>query len=255
MKALKMDLKRAFCSWKFPVSVLLGAAVCGFTLLFCTHYISSTVHRYVYIHDRSQIFLAYIVGLLPYSTCIYDDFSYGNIRNNLGRVSPKVYVRAKVVAALLSTMAAFILGKLLFVFIHSRFQPVGTADTASGLAGSLLYYNLIVNGKYWFFLVMSSFHKSLYCLVLCMLVLLFSIWIHNLSVMYSVPVAAYYVLTFYVNGHLKADYLNLAMILGGTYGVWGNDVADLVYALAVTALLCYLLYRAILWSIRKKVSQ
>ena len=106
---LKNDMSRAFLSWRFVASVVLGGAVCFFTLLFCGPFRRDTLYEFVLLHDRSQVFLSNIVCMLAYSLCFYKDFRYGNIRNVAGRIRIPTYVISKTTAALLSVICAFIL--------------------------------------------------------------------------------------------------------------------------------------------------
>lgn len=139
---LKLDLCNAVFSWRFFAGIFLGAGICFFTLLFCGNYQSETIHKYVLLHDRAQSFLAYIVGVIPYGMCFYDDIVHGNIRNIIGRIKLKDYIFSKTIAAYISTISAFVCGKLLFVVIHSLYNPVCLSVSFDRLPGSLLYLDL-----------------------------------------------------------------------------------------------------------------
>lgn len=54
IKIIRIDMTRAFFSYKFLVSIFLGIGVCYFTLLFCGDYKSETIHKFIMLHDRSQ---------------------------------------------------------------------------------------------------------------------------------------------------------------------------------------------------------
>ena len=104
---IKQDFMRAVLSWKFVISIILGVVICYFTVAFCGNYKSETIHKFIMLHDRSQSFLAYIAGILPYALCIYDDFTCGNIKNVLGRINVKHYILSKNLIAILTTIVAF----------------------------------------------------------------------------------------------------------------------------------------------------
>ncbi|MBD5394694.1 MAG: hypothetical protein HDR71_10570 [Lachnospiraceae bacterium] len=250
---IKLDFIRAFRSWKFPVSILLGTAVCYFTLLFCGDYKSPAIHKFIYMHDRSQSFLAYIVGILPFAFCFYDDLKFGNIRNVAGRIPLRLYVFSKTLIACIAAICAFVLGKLLFVALYSFDTPVCTPGTLNMIPNSILYIEMIRNQDYFAFFLTTSFHKALYCGLLCQVVMLVSILIPNKSVMLSIPVAFFYVFNFYVNNNLNSDLLNFTRIFDGITCLWDKDSYCFLYAVVIAALSCFILYRLTLRILRKKV--
>jgi len=255
LHALQMDLKRAFLSWRFVVSVVLGGAVCYFTLLFCGPFRRDTLYEYVLLRDRSQVFLAYIAGVLAYSLCFYDDFKYGNIQNVTGRIRIPTYVMSKTIAAVLSAICAFILGKFLFIALYTVNHPICLPDTLNTIpTTSRLYYNLLTEQHYIGFFFITSLQKSLYCGILCQMVMIVSILIPNKAVVFSVPIAVFYVLTFYVNEKTgMSDYLNFSLIFDGYTRIWLKDGISFAYSVVI-ALICYfILYRLTLWVVRKKV--
>ncbi len=250
---VKIDLVRAFFSWRFLVSILLGTAVCYFTLLFCGDYNSPTVHKFIYMHDRSQSFLAYIVGILPFVFCFYDDLVFENIRNVVGRVSLPVYVFSKTMTATLSAICAFVLGKLIFVFLYSIDTAVCTPSALSSIPNSILYIGMIIKENYYGYFFMTSLHKALYCGLLCQVVMFFSILIPNRSVMLSIPIAFFYIYNFYVNNKINSDILNIAKIFDGTTRIWSKDSYCFLYAVIVAIICYFVLYRLTLWILGKKV--
>jgi len=255
LRVLRMDLKRAFFSWKFVMSVILGGAVCFFTLLFCGSYRRDTLYEFVLLHDRSQVFLAYIAGILAYALCFYEDFSHGNIRNVAGRIRIPIYVLSKTIAALLSAICAFTLGKFLFIALYSINHPVCMADTLSAIPGSSrLYYNLLIEEHYFSFFFITSLQKALYCGILCQVVMIVSILIPNKAVVFSIPIAAFYVLTFYVNSMTgMSEYLNFTLIFDGHTRIWQEDGVSFGYSVMVALISYFILYRLTLWVVRKKV--
>ncbi len=252
LRMVRTDFARAFLSPRFVISVAAGMGVCYFTMLFCG-FPGPTVHMFVYMHDKSQIFLALIIGVLPYSACFYADFLHGNIRNVLGRAHMGGYVFSKSAAAVASSVTAFVCGKLIFTAFYSMGHPVCLPGTLDALPGSLLYGNLAEEGHYFTFFLLASLHRALYCGVLCQVVMLVSVWVPNLSVMFSIPVGVFYVVNFHLRNITKAEYLNLSRIFSGTTRVWASDAQNFAYAVAVAAVLYLILFRATLWSMRRKI--
>lgn len=251
-KIMKIDLKRAFISYKFFLSIILGVAVCYFTLSFCANYKSETIHKFVLLHDRSQSFLAYIASIISYSLCFYDDFLYGNYKNVLGRIKMKNYVFSKTAAAIVSTIAAFVLGKLCFVFIYSIDTPICLPETLSRIS-LVMYSDLIKKGHYISYFFFTSFQKALYCAVLCQIVMLVSILIPNKAVMYCLPVAIFYICNFYINSLVKEDYFSFTRIFDGVTTIFDNDWYGLGYAVFIAFIVYWGLYWLTLRLVRKKV--
>lgn len=256
LRPLRIDLKRAFCSWRFLVSVLSGTGVCFFTLLFCGYYKVDTLYAWTLLHDRAQAFLALLVGIIPYSLCFFADFENGNIKNILGRISITTYVVSKAIAVLLSTVCAFILGKMTFVFIFSLkypiiSDPINTLDILSSKV--CLYYRLLVEGHYLIYFFVSAFQKALYCGILSFLVMTVSLLIPNKAVVYSLPIAVFYVLNFYINTKLGVEYLNFSRIFDGVTIIWPYDGLSFVYSVFVAFIVYILLFFAIKKIIWKKV--
>ncbi len=252
-KIFCLDLKRAIISWKFLVSIVLGMLVCFFTLVFCGEYQSDTIHKFVMLHDRGQSFLAYIVAILPFSLCFYSDFKHDNIKNVLGRIQLKKYVVAKNVVAVLAAICSFILGKLLFVTIHSTYNPICLPETLDRVPIGMLYTKYIREQRYWCFFLLTSLHKALYCGFLCQAVMLVSLWIPHKAVMLSVPLAVFYIFNFYIASKTNVDYLNFSRVFDGVTSIWRTDMGNLLYALLV-ALSSYIgMYFITLYVMRKKV--
>ena len=250
---LKNDMTRAFISLKFAISVLLGIGVCYFTLLFCGNYRSTTVHKFIMLHDKSQSFLAYIIAIMAYALCFYDDFLYGNIKNILGRINMKEYVLSKTVAAILSTIAAFVLGKLFFVLLHSIGSPICLPETKDMIPRNIMYIDFIINGHYLSYFFLTSFQKALYCAILCQTVMLVSILISNKAVVFCIPMAVFYVCNFYINYNLGNKFYNYTRIFDGVTRIFEHDWSGLIYAIGLACITYYFLFRLTLYIITRKV--
>mgnify|MGYP001030979765 CR=1 FL=1 len=252
-KLMRIDMKRAIVSYKFFCSILLGTAICYFTLIFCGNYKSETIHKFIMIHDRSQSFLAYIVGIIPYALSFYDDFLYGNIKNVMGRVSIKDYVFSKTVVAVFSTIIAFIFGKLCFVIVYSIDTPICLPETLDRIPFSIMYIDLIKDGHYISYFFLTSFHKALYCAILCQVVMLISIIIPNKAVVFCLPIGVFYICNFYITNLIKDSFLNFSRIFDGMTKIFDNDWYGLGYSILVAFIIYWWLYRLTLHFIRKKV--
>lgn len=252
-KVLQSDFVRAFCSFRFVASIVLGIGVCYFTLLFCGDYQSTTVHKFIFLHDKSQSFLAYLVGVLPFCLCLYEDFQYGNIRNVAGRIPLTVYLRSKMTAAVFSAIAAFVLGKLIFVVLYSGYNEVCKAETLTQIPRDILYFSFLVKGQYGMYFLMTSLHKALYCGILCQIVVLVSLTVQNKAAVLSIPIAVFYVFNFYINSRLSIAELNFTRIFDGITRLWSRDIYGSLYALIMASISYQVLYRLTLWLLKKKV--
>ncbi len=253
LRVLILDLHNAVFSWRFILSVVLGAATCFFTLLFCGHYQSETIHKYILLHDRAQSFLAYIVGLIPFALCFYEDIVYGNIRNIIGRIRLRNYVLSKTVVAYISTILAFVCGKLLFVAIHSLYNPVCLPDSFGRLPSSIIYLDFARNGRYFTYFLLSSLQRSFYCAVLCQIVMLISLWIRSVSVVFSIPIAIFYVVHFYINNKIQIEFLNFSRVFDGATRIWPTDTMNFLYSLLLMLICGSILYRVTLKVFQRKV--
>ena len=249
----RSDFVRAFCSLRFAASILLGVGVCYFTLLFCGIYQSTTVHKFIFLHDKSQSFLAYLVGVLPFGLCLYEDFQYGNIRNVIGRIPLAAYLRSKMTAAVFSAIVTFVLGKLIFVVIYSSHNEVCRPETLTQIPRDILYFSFLSKGQYGVYFLMTSLHKALYCGILCQLVVLVSLVVQNRAAVLSIPMAVFYVLNFYINSRLSIPVLNFTRIFDGITRIWNKDIDGSLYALGMALISYYALYRLTLWLLKKKV--
>ena len=249
----RSDFVRAFCSLRFVVSILLGVGVCYFTLLFCGSYQSTTVHKFIFLHDKSQSFLAYLVGVLPFGLCLYEDFQYGNIRNVAGRIPLVTYLRSKMTAVVFSAIAAFVLGKLIFVVIYSSYNAVCKPETLTQIPRDILYFSFLSKEQYGVYFLLTSLHKALYCGILCQLVVLVSLVVQNRAAVLSIPIAVFYVFNFYINSRLSIAELNFTQIFDGITRLWSKDIYGSLYALVMELISYYALYRLTLWLLKKKV--
>lgn len=255
VRIIRGDFIRAFCSWRFLVSILLGTGVCYLTVWVYGNYKSATLHKFILIHDMGLIFPAYIVGALPYALCVYDDFCHGNIRNMLGRTDVRQYFLSKNLTAALAGVAAFTAGKMLFVGLYSINNIVCNEGTLSMLNPDKLYFALVYQGNYVGYFLVTSLHKALYCGILCQLVLLVSMLIPNRAVVYTVPLAVFYLFHFYINQQLGSSMFNLTEIFDGVTTFGMGDVMQFCYALLIAVILFCLLYQIGLYVLRKKVFQ
>lgn len=254
IRILSLDLKRAFLSWKFIIGIILGAGVCYFTLLFCAPFRLDTVYHFILIHHKIQIYLAFIVANIVFSLCFYDDFKHKNVRNVIGRIGLHTYVSSKTITALLSAIFTFLLGKLLFVFLFSLKNPICLPDTVSMFSSSYLYYDLLLEQKYYLFFIMTSFHKALYCGILSQIIMLVSLIIPNKALIFSIPIAVFYVISFYINSKTGMSvYLSFSELFDGYTKIFDNDLISFLYSFGIALVSFLLLYYLTVKVIRKKV--
>ncbi len=255
LRALRLDMKRAFLSWKFAISILLGFLVCYFALLFCGQYRRDAVYEFIRLHDVGQVLLAYVAGVIPYAFCFYEDFKFGNIRSVIGRVSLSIYTVSKITAAFLSSICAFVLGKLLFVLVYGINHPVILPDTLVTVGSEFhLYVKLLEGENYLGYFFMSSLQRGLFCGILCQAVMLVSLIIPNKAVAFSIPMAIFYIVAFYINIKTgMASYFNLSLIFDGNRGLWQSDWLNFGYSVLVAFTIFFFLYYLSLRILRKKV--
>lgn len=58
-----------------------------------------------------------------------------------------------------------------------------------------------------------------------------SLLIPNKAVVYSLPIAIFYVLNFYINTKLGVEYLNFSRIFDGATKIWPYDWLSFIYSI------------------------
>ena len=256
-RVIGVDLKRAFISGRFLISILMGIGVCYFTLLFCGFYQVDVYYAWVKLHDKSQSMLAYLVGGLPYALCFYEDFSHGNIKNAAGRIDLKKYTLSKTIAALLAATASFVLAKLAFVFFFSLQYPMRSSIYDSiQMTGAdyFLYFQFLKKGYDILYYFVVSLHRGLYCAVLCQLVMMVSLLIPNKAVIFSLPMTVFYVFNFYIaNKAGQNGPFNITHIFNGDIKLWPQDWMGFLYAFLTAMFFFWMIYHMTVWTLQRKI--
>ncbi|MDO4292681.1 MAG: hypothetical protein Q4C65_05535 [Eubacteriales bacterium] len=258
-KILLVDLIRAFCSWRFFVALAAGTAVCFLTLKaagYDRYGDKDAVYAWLLLHDKSISMLSYLVGTMPYALCFYWDFRRGNYKNMLFRTSVNVYVVSKAMSAFCAAFLAFLGGKLLFVFLFTLKYPfLSGEETLINMGASYqLFYGFLDNEQYWCYFLASASLKALYCGILCLCVMLASLVISGAFMLYSIPIAVFYVVNFYLR-KLFADtlFLDFMVVFDGNTRIFASEKMGILYAVLTAAVLFAVLSRGMCGLMRRRI--
>lgn len=83
--------------------------------------------------------------------------------------------------------------------------------------------------------------------------MLFSIWISDISVMFSIPIAIFYVVHFYVNNKIQIECLNFSRVFDGATRIWQSESANFLYAFLLMLISGMVIYRITIWGFQRKV--
>ncbi len=235
------ECKRVICTKEFIVSCMLGVVACVITLSMCGTYLGETIHKFMIMEDKSVSFLSYIIAILPCASCIYDDMKNKNIYSVLGRISMKQYLMSKVITAVLVSIVVFMIGKMVFIVGYSIFLPMGLPNSYEKIP-LVLYGELIREGHFFSYMFLVSLQRALYSGVLCLIVIVLSIFIPNKSLMYSVPIAIFYVANYDLKEWIQIDFINYPLIYHGTEIVFSSSSMNFLYAVLLAVLTYVILY-------------
>lgn len=167
MKALKMELYRAFRSKTFFVSLMIGNVICLLDLFtFCCQFglninkylIQSWVGTdYQFAYNQMFFILLPVLACLPYGGSLYTDIKSGYDKNICVKASRLNYLFAKCSAVFLSAFTSVTLPLGLNMFIASGLFPNDIPERLEWMSAGLMDRNL--------FGVIYSYYPAIYCLI------------------------------------------------------------------------------------------
>lgn len=188
---LKVDLRRAFVSWKFPLTIVLI-----FLALLYNKNMSLDVVGW--ISSMSQVVLIVIalaLASVPYASSYIEDTSHKYKRQMILRGDGNAYIYSRIVVVFLSAFITFFLAFILAVTVFYFYLGMPDADANSVydiLAGRAVYSSLVQKGAYiWYFLA-CTIHLSCLAGIMALMGLLISQLIHNQMAVYGFPIVFIY---------------------------------------------------------------
>lgn len=254
-KYVRMDVYRAFFSWRFLIATVFVALSLWFACL-DAGFFNSVMTAYEDIGSGMSLLLVFIFCAYAYSSCFSEDFENSCYRYSVIRGNTWVYVLSKVITICLITTVSMILGTLIFVLSLSCFVPW---IPKFQLAGST-YDFLTSSGKFPQLLANNHFILYYTCLALCMglyasMLSLISAWV-SLYVSNKMLVLTIPVIVFYIVQLLSITLGNL--VINGIFIFQGytirNTTTTFIIIVLTTILVTTLMYFAILHKVERRIS-
>ena len=171
MKALKLELYRAFQSRTFFVSLLIGLVICILDLVtFCVQFGTSGSKfllqawigtDYQFAYNEMFYVLLPVLACLPYGGSLYNDIKSGYDKNICVKTSRLNYAVSKSVAVFLSAFVSVALPLGLNMFAAAGIFPDFTPERLEFMSIRVLDRNL--------FAMANNDHPALYCLIFILL--------------------------------------------------------------------------------------
>ncbi len=232
IRALRLDLKRAFVSATFFATVLL---------IVMLNYIS-IINEYFYDPDAGTVYffemfviggsfsqISMFIGTIPYGHSFCTDWKNQFIRSNVIRTTKNAYAWSKVITVALSAFGAVLVGYVVTVALFSLHTPIVGSEFAKygykayndTVFGPLMMINPLL------FLFVRICMLGFSCMFWAVFALLVSSYFSNLFVVLSAPVITYY---FIINsiGRYLPMYLRFSSL---NYGIvdMGGPLISFIY--------------------------
>lgn len=152
----------------------------------------SVLNTYFMAVTLSGLMLAYLFCILPYAFVFCEDLEHNYTRYQIIRGNLRKYVCSKVAVIYLSSVAAMVLGTVLFVLMCSLKIPWATEDLF-GLDIMILgaYGDLIRKGHFFTYCVCYALQLGLLAGMLSVLAAFISLFISNKVMVAAIPVCIY----------------------------------------------------------------
>ena len=253
---LRVDLPRAFLSWRFPA----GAAGVALTM-----YVASlegiagdiSVTYMVWLIVYGMPFLMCLVfSAFPYSGCFCEDFENKYAWPQIERGGLKQYAFSKTVTVMLSAAGAMTAGVVLYVSILHTGLPWFDAEDAVCQSAVTLggFRGVISGGHYLLYFALFGLQFGILSGILALLAAYVSLFINSRLLTLAVPFMSFYLISYY-SGAVSGgnERMNLSYIFNATYNLWDNDIASFAYAVLVGAILSGVLGALILCRLKRRI--
>lgn len=233
---LKVDLKRAFFSYRFLLAIVLVVLLSYISII--QEYVSYPGGNIVYYFEifvlgGSFTLITLIIAVIPYGPSFCVDQKSQFIRLVQIRTTVGAYTWAKVIAVALSTFVAIIVGYIITLFLFSLHLPLVGSDYLEygyqiindTVIGSLLEIHPLLYLSVRICIIGAS------CMFWATFALLISAYFPNAFVVYVSPIITYYV---FINsiGKLLPSFLKLNLLFTGIANI-GVPLVSFIYILGL----------------------
>lgn len=242
---LHMDFRRAFKTYRFPVSILLSLAFIFIFHPFDPH--DSVMGYYLVAFQLNfNLFLIYIAAALPYATAFSEDKENKFMSLTILRSKSGVYVLAKSITIMITSFFSVFISvslymailKIKYPFVSSEFNFItNNADNA-------LFGDLLPKGHYVLFLIASIAVLGCLASVLSLFTAWFSLYFSNKLFVYTLPFLIIYFQHEIVNGLIQNQELSFKCSLIHIYinctNILNNQLYSFLNMLGITCVLILL---------------
>ena len=183
---LKVDLRRAFITWKNPITIILIYVA----LLYNKNMETDIIGWVSSVNQVVLIVIALALASVPYASSYVEDVSHKYKRQMILRGDGNTYIYSRVIVVFLSAFVvffvAFIIAGITFYFYLGI--PDYKADSIEHIKiAKSAYYLLILKGKYLLYFLACTIHLSCLAGIMALMGLLISQLIHNQMAVYGFP--------------------------------------------------------------------
>lgn len=249
---LKMDLYRAFFSWKCPLCILT-VALCFYwggksnTVSYIPEGVLEMLSKAFF---GGMTWLALVPCVFVYGDCLCEDYERKFFRTAIQRGNSKAYLNSKFVCCFLSAYTTMCLGFLLSCFFAGLFQPFFTSEYTYDCLCQTLFGSLLRDGNGVLYEIAIGLLYSLQAGILAVASMALSMWYPNRLLVYAMPVFLFYVIDA-LTGRLPPPFQVLYIFNAMEGSRLGSPLLSVGWALLVTLLFSCALYFMMYQKIRK----
>lgn len=251
---LKADFKRAVCSIRFALSVILST---GVLLLAAREGIAlDTDVLYVFslVMYGMPAMVLLVCGAAAFADSLCEDMEYRYVLQQVIRGDPESYVTARILSIFCAAALSAALGILLFAgILHIRLP---WADISG-----FQYDHMIRAGGWRFFLTRGLYPAYYFCCGLQYGVLVgiaalwaawLSIYVPNRMLVLSAPMIIYY-FTDYALAEASSGMVNLSLLFSPSNNLFLNDFLSVLMVIGIAVLNLCLIRKMMLMSLKGKI--
>lgn len=242
---LKMDMKRAFCTYKWPICTA-GVALVFFWGVSSIGRMSEAgvLELIVHAFSNEMLWLAFVPCVLLYGDCLCSDYERKFFQPAILRGGRRKYLLSKLLVCFFSALLVMGLGFLVFVIAVSVGRPlyltISSPSTYDNLCRSV-FGEVLQAGYYPVYFALVGLQYGLLAGVLAVAAMCVSMWQTNRLLVFSVPVFLFYMisrLTFY----LPAQFQLVDIFNAVSENCWDNTLLSFGWVILITSVTLACLY-------------
>lgn len=256
LRYIKINIIRCVKSYK----ILGGIAGVLLSLIFATVENKSNKNSVVfmvrYIIDGIPFYLCMIFCAVPFAASICEDMAFNFHKVQIIRQNLRAYIVARVFVIFLSAVIAMMLGFLLFVAVLKfRLPWVMANDSAYQISiESDGLRSFLVNKEFVIYYLLMSIQLGMLSGCLSLTATVFSLFVKNKLLVYSVPVIVLYLMAnFAWSIPIEFDPLNFYKVFMPFYNVYNHDIGSFIWSIFIGVLTATCLGITIFYKVKRMV--